>query len=97
MTDDLQPSGEFLLYTSEDGQTLVECRFQEETTWLSQKTDLELFGVKVPTINEHLKTLYESGGIDPDPTIRKFRIVHQKGARDTIKGIENLAKKLPKE
>lgn len=75
------PGGEFLLYTTEDGKSRVECRFENETIWLSQKLMSDLFEVEVPTINEHLKTLYESGEIDPDPTIRKFRIVRQEGKR----------------
>lgn len=29
-------TGEFLLYQTEDGRTRVECRFAEETLWLSQ-------------------------------------------------------------
>lgn len=36
MTDNLQPTGEFLLYTTEDGKSRVECRFENETIWLSQ-------------------------------------------------------------
>jgi hypothetical protein len=83
MNDELPdtPAGEFLLYTTEDGKSRVECRFENETIWLSQKLMSDLFEVEVPTINEHLKTLYEPGEIDPDPTIRKFRIVRQEGKR----------------
>ena len=90
MSDDLPaPQGEFLLYTTEDGRTRVECRFEDETIWLSQKLMSELFEVEVPTINEHLKTLYESGEIDPNPTIRKFRIVRQEGKRQVARVIEH--------
>jgi hypothetical protein len=80
MSEDLpSPQGEFLLYTTEDGKTRVECRFENETIWLSQKLMAALFDVEVPTVNEHLKTLYETGEIDPNPTIRKFRIVRPEG------------------
>lgn len=90
MSDDLPaPQGEFLLYTTEDGRTRVECRFEDETIWLSQKLMSELFEVEVPTINEHLKTLCESGEIDPNPTIRKFRIVRQEGQRQVARIIEH--------
>lgn len=90
MSDDLPaPQGEFLLYTTEDGRTRVECRFEDETIWLSQKLMSELFEVEVPTINEHLKTLCESGEIDPNPTIRKFRIVRQEGKRQVARIIEH--------
>lgn len=90
MSDDLpSPQGEFLLYTTEDGRTRVECRFENETIWLSQKLMAELFDVEVPTINEHLKTLCETGEIDPNPTIRKFRIVRQEGKRQVARVIEH--------
>ena len=37
MTEALRPHpGEFLLYETEDGHTRVECRFAEDTLWLSQ-------------------------------------------------------------
>ena len=47
--------GEFLLYETEDGRTRVECRFIEDSLWLTQALMADLFQVKVPTINEHLK------------------------------------------
>ena len=30
------PAGEILVYQTEDGKTRVECRFEQETIWLSQ-------------------------------------------------------------
>jgi len=83
------PSGEFLLYQTEDGRTRVECRFVEDTLWLSQKLMSELFEVEVPTVNEHLKTLFESGELDPGATIRKFRMVRQEGTRQVARLIEH--------
>lgn len=45
-------SGEFLLYETEDGKTRVECRFVEDTLWLTQALMAELFQKDVRTINE---------------------------------------------
>src|SRR5438876_12370807 len=45
-------SGEFLMYVTEDNLTRVECRFQDETIWLSQALMAELFDVDVRTVNE---------------------------------------------
>lgn len=47
--------GELLLYETEDGRARVECRFVEGSLWLTQALMAELFQIKVPTINEHLK------------------------------------------
>ena len=52
---------QFLLYTAPDGAVKVEVFFKDETVWLTQKALAELFGVKVPAINKHLKNIFGSG------------------------------------
>jgi hypothetical protein len=64
----IQPIGEFLLYETEDGKTRVECRFSEETLWLSQAMMAELFQTTPQNITLHLKALYAEGEIDPAST-----------------------------
>ena len=81
--------GEILLFRSEDGSTRVECRFVDEQIWLTQKLIGELFHVTVPTVNEHLKGIYDEGELDPDRTIRKFRIVRAEGARQVAREVEH--------
>jgi len=81
--------GEFLLYETEDGRTRVECRFIEDSIWLTQALMADLFQVKVPTINEHLKTLYVDGEIESSATIRKFLIVRQEGERTVNRNIDH--------
>jgi len=76
MYDDLpEPSGEFLLYTGQDGKVKVECRFQDETLWLTQRLMAELFGVGVTAINKHLKNIFDSGELEQEATISKMEIV----------------------
>lgn len=90
MTDERSPApGEFLLYETEDGRTRVECRFVEDSLWLTQALMAELFQVKVPTINEHLKTLYADDEIQPEATIMKFLIVRQEGTRRVSRNIDH--------
>ena len=43
----------------------------------------------VPTVNEHLRNLYEEGELPPEPTIRGFRIVRREGARAVARDIEH--------
>jgi len=91
MPEDQQipPTGEFLLYTTEDGKSRVECRFENETLWLSQALMGELFDRDVRTINEHLKNLYEEDELNATATIRKFRIVRIEGSREVKREIEH--------
>ncbi len=89
-SDNLSPShGEFIFYQTSDGETRIECRFEEETIWLSQALIAELYQKDVRTINEHLKNLYEEEELAPESTIRKFRIVRREGAREVSRNIEH--------
>ncbi len=81
--------GEFLLYETEDGRTRVECRFVEDTLWLTQALMAELFQKDVRTINEHLKNTYDEGELEAGATIRKFRIVRQEGLRQISRNLDH--------
>ena len=70
------------LFTSQDSKARLQIRLQDKNLWLTQKQIAELFDKTPPTINEHLKNIYEDGELAPDATIRKFRIVAREGARD---------------
>ena len=90
MSDSMSvPQTEFLLYETEDGRTRVECRFVDDSLWLSQALMAELFQVSVPTINEHLKKLYDEGEIESEATIRKYLIVRREGDRQVSRQIEH--------
>jgi hypothetical protein len=87
--ESLPPTGEIILYSTEDGRARVECRFAAETVWLTQALMAELFQKDVRTINEHLQNLFEEGEIDPEATIRKFRIVRREGPREVTRLIDH--------
>ena len=73
---------EFLIFTAQSGGQSIEVRYEDETIWLSQKLMAALFDVSAPTINEHLKNIYEKGEITRKTTIRKFRTVQVEGSRE---------------
>ncbi len=79
------PNGEILLYESADGHIRVECRFVDETLWLSQALIAELFQKNVRTINEHLGNIFEEGELDPDSVIRNFRTTASDGKSYAVK------------
>ncbi|MDY0041603.1 MAG: virulence RhuM family protein [Desulforhabdus sp.] len=81
-------TAEFLIFTGQAGEQSIEARYEDETIWLSQKLMATLFDVGVNTINYHLKEVYDSGEIQPEATIRKFRIVQQEGSRQVAREVE---------
>lgn len=79
MSSDNPPRSEIILYQTDDGRTRVQCRFEEDTLWLSQKLMAELFQRDVRTINGHLQTIFTEGELSEDSVIRNFRITAADG------------------
>jgi len=82
------PHTELLIYQTEDGRTRIQVRLENETVWLTQKLMAELFQKDVRTINEHIRNIYEEGELEPEGTIRKFRIVQTEGTRQVTREVD---------
>jgi hypothetical protein len=80
--------GQFLVYEAEDGRVKIDVRLEDETVWLTQKLMADLFQVTVPTINEHIKNIFNERELSPDATIRKFRIVQKEGQRNVTRMVD---------
>ena len=80
-----QSQGEIVIYQAEDGLTKVECRFVDETVWLTQQQMAELFHTSRSNIVEHIGHIYEEGELDEVSTCRKFRQVRMEGSRQVTR------------
>ena len=89
MPENEPPQSSIILYQTKDGSTRIQCRFEDETLWLTQALIAELFQVTVPTVNEHLKGIFAEGELAPEATIRKFRIVRSEGVREVARELEH--------
>lgn len=76
-----------LLYTSDNGDVSIQVRYEDGTFWLTQKRMAELFNVNISTINEHLKSIFSTGELSEEGTIRKFRIVQNEGTRQVAREV----------
>ena len=76
-------AAEYLTYVASIGgeESSMEMRYEDENIWLTQKMMAVLYDVSIPTINEHLKSIYSDGELQEASTIRKFRIVQNEGNR----------------
>jgi len=82
-------TAEFLIFNSQKGEDGIEVRVEDENVWLTQKLIAKLFGVKIPTINEHLKNIFDTEELSADSTIRKFLIVQKEGNRQVKRDIDH--------
>ena len=76
-------AAEYLTYIAAAGDNAdsMEMRYEDENIWLTQKMMAQLYDVSLPTINEHIKKIYDDGELTEEATIRKFRIVQIEGSR----------------
>ncbi len=81
-------NSQIIIYQTENGETKLDVRLQDETVWLPQKAMAELFQVTVATINEHIKNIFSEGELEKIPTIRKFRIVQIEGKREVSRQVD---------
>jgi len=88
-SDGTPAQSSLILYQADDGRTRIECRFENETVWLTQSLMAELFDVDARTVNEHLGNIFNEGELERGPTIRKFRIVQTEGSRQVTREIEH--------
>ncbi|WP_335966848.1 virulence RhuM family protein [Galbibacter sp. PAP.153] len=73
---------QIVIYQTENGETKLDVRFQDETVWLTQKLMAELFQTSIPNINMHLKNIFDEGELEENRTIKEFLIVQQEGSRE---------------
>jgi len=65
---------QIIIYQALDGEQKIRVRIEDENVWLTQKLIAELFDVSIPTVNEHLKNIFETEELDKNSVIRNFRI-----------------------
>ncbi len=67
------------IYQALGDEQNIRVRIEDENVWLTQKLIAELFVVSVPTVNEHLKNIFESDELEENSVIRNFRITASDG------------------
>ena len=75
----IPPSGDFLLYQTEDGRTRIQCRFADETLWLTQAQIAELFQTTPQNVTLHLKAIFAEGELVEGATCKDYLQVRQEG------------------
>ncbi|PCF34134.1 hydroxyacid dehydrogenase [Staphylococcus delphini] len=73
------------MYQTEDGQTKIELRLEDETVWMTQKSLADLYQKSIKTISEHIKHIYDEGELTKEATIRKNQIVQTEGDREVTR------------
>ncbi|MBO7618353.1 MAG: virulence protein RhuM/Fic/DOC family protein [Bacteroidales bacterium] len=74
---------QIVIYKTNDGQTAIEVRMENETVWLTQAQMAELFQKDRTVIGRHIRNVFREGELDEKVVCAKFAHTTQHGA---IKG-----------
>jgi len=74
-------AAEYLTFVAATGDTpqSIEMRYEDENIWLTQKMLATLYDVEIPTINYHLKKIFEDSELNENSVIRNFLITAADG------------------
>ena len=75
------PASDLILYQTEDGKTRIQCRFEDESIWLTQAQIAELFQTTPQNITQHIRSIYEENELDETATCKSYLQVRVEGAR----------------
>ncbi|MBO4895075.1 MAG: virulence RhuM family protein [Clostridia bacterium] len=70
----MENKSELIIYTTEDGKTQVDARFNEETVWLTANQMALLFDRDEKTIRKHINNVFEDGELIRENNTQKMRV-----------------------
>lgn len=81
--------GEFLLYQTEDAQTRVQVRFQDNGIWLTQAQLADLYQCSAQNITQHIRAIYESGELVEEASCKPYLQVRQERGRQVSRSLKH--------
>jgi hypothetical protein len=84
-----EPSGQVLLYQSQDGTTRIEVRMEGNTVWLPQRAMAELFQTTKQNISLHIQNIFEEQELDPAATVKQHLTVQTEGGREVRRAVDH--------
>ncbi len=76
-----------VIYQTEDGQTQIDVRLENETVWLTQAQMAELFETDRTSIVRHINNIYRVDELDREATCAKIAQVQTEGKRQVTRTI----------
>ncbi|HEX7680230.1 MAG TPA: RhuM family protein, partial [Thermoanaerobaculia bacterium] len=89
MPDSQPPQSSIILYQTEDGRTRIQCRFENETIWLTQAQIAELFQTTPQNVTLHLRSIFADGELSEMATCKDYLQVRQEGARAVSRSLRH--------
>ena len=89
MKNEPHPDSDLILYQTEDGRTRIQCRFENETLWLTQAQIAELFQTTPQNVTLHLKAIFAEGELAEGATCKDCLQVRSEGGREVSRKLRH--------
>jgi len=76
------------IYQTEDGQTQIDVRLENDTVWLTQAQMAELFQKTPQNITMHIGNAYKEGELERESTCKEYLQVQQEGKRKVSRKVK---------
>lgn len=67
---------EVIIYKTNDNQTQIDVKFENDTVWLSQSQITALFERDRSVITKHITNIFKDGELDEKSNVQKMHIAH---------------------
>ncbi len=84
-TDD---SNNIIIYQSDDGETKIDVKLENETIWLSQQQMAVLYKTTKQNISLHIKNIFDENELDENSTVKEFLTVQSEGNRNVERNVK---------
>ena len=80
-----EQKNQIIIYQTENGQTKLEVKLENETVWLSQKQMAELFGCSTDNVSLHLKNVFNEAELSEKAVTEESSITAADGKQYIVK------------
>jgi len=77
-----------VIYQTEDGQTQIDVRLENETVWLTQAQMVDLFQTTKQNVSLHVGNVYREGELEKEGTVKEYLTVQKEGIRKVTRKVK---------
>ena len=81
-------NNQIIIYQTEDGQTQVDVRLENETVWLTQAQMVELFQTTKQNVSLHVGNVFKEGELEYESTVKEYLTVQKEGERKVSRKVK---------
>lgn len=84
----MHSNNQIVIYQSEDGQTQVDVRLENETVWLTQAQMVDLFQTTKQNVSLHVGNVFKEGELEEKSTVKEYLTVQKEGERKVSRKVK---------